>query len=294
MWRYSRTRAGRPLLLAVTAILAAAWVSATAARELAVDVDDMVEVEIATIGLSEGTRSPVVLLREPAAREVIPIAIGTAEARAIMSVLQDVQYPRPMTHDLLGDVLGAVDARLERVFVDDLVDNVFLGMLELRVPGRDDPVRVDSRPSDAIALALRTGASIHVAPKVLEAARTIDFQGLEDDQVVNAVGITVMAANDDLRDALELPDRPGVLVSGAAGPAAEAGMRPGALIVAVNGETPESPMDFLELIRGTPADEDARIAYWQDGETHDVEVSTDVPEPRRGGRDREREPGVPL
>lgn len=283
MRRHPRARAGRPLLLVAATILAAGWLTAATARELAVELDELVEVEIATIGLAEGTGSPVVLLREPAAREVIPIAIGTAEARAIMSALQSVQYPRPMTHDLLGDVLGAVDARLERVFVDDLVEGVFLGMLELRVAGRDERVRVDSRPSDAIALALRTGATIHVAPKVLEAARAIDYEGLDDDQVVNAIGITVMAANDDLRDALGLPDRAGVLVSGVAGPAADAGMRPGALVVAVNGGTPESPMEFLELVRATPADEDARIAYWQEGDTHEVEVSTDVPEPRRGG-----------
>lgn len=292
MRRYSRAPAGRPLLLVAATIMAAAWLTTATARELAVELDELVEVEIATIGLAERTGSPVVLLREPAAREVIPIAIGTAEARAIMSALQDVRYPRPMTHDLLGDVLGAVDARLERVFVDDLVEGVFLGMLELRVTGRDDRVRVDSRPSDAIALALRTGATIHVAPKVLEAARSIDFEGLDDDQVVNAVGITVMAANDELRDALALPDRAGVLVSGAAGPAADAGMRPGALIVEVNGDAPGSPMEFLELVRATPSGEDARIAYWQEGETHEIEVSTDVPDPRRGGRDRG--PGVPL
>lgn len=291
MFRYSRGRAGWSLLLAATTLVAAAWLTAAAARELAVELDELVEVEIATIGLAEGSGSPVVLLREPAASEVIPIAIGTAEARAIMSALRDLRYPRPMTHDLLGDVLGALDAHLERVFVDDLVDGVFLGMLELRVEGRDERVRVDSRPSDAIALALRTGATIHVAPKVLAAAREIDYQGLGDDQVVNAVGITVMAANDDLRDALDLPERPGVLVSGAAGPAADAGMRPGALIVEVNGATPGSPMEFLELVRATPADEDARIVYWQAGERHEIEVSTDVPAPRRGAAP---EAGVPL
>lgn len=289
---YSRARAGRSLWLIATAIVTAGWLTATAARELAVEIDEMVEVEIATIGLAEGSGAPVVLLREPAAREVIPIAIGTAEARAIMSALQGVQYPRPMTHDLLNDVLGAMDARLERVFVDDLVDNVYLGMLELHVEGREERVRVDSRPSDAIALAVRTGATIHVAPKVLEAAQELDYEGLEDDQVVNAIGITVMAPNDDLRDALALPDRPGVLVSGATGPAADAGMRPGALIVEVNGETPESPMEFLELVRATSADEDARIVYWQDGEMHAIDVSTDVPEPERGARDPGS--GVPL
>lgn len=268
------------------------WLCTAGARELAVDIDEMVEVEIATIGVAAFGRSPVVLLREPNAREVIPIFIGPNEANAILRGMHGIDTPRPLTHDLLGSVLAGLDVTLERIYVDDLVDNTFLGMLELRVAGRDEPVRIDSRPSDAMALALRAGATIHVAPRVLEAAREIEFEGL-DDQIVTALGITVNPVTDDLRVALDLPNEPGVLVSNVTGPAEEAGMEPGALVLEVNDETPITPMRFLDLVRRTPADEDARIRYWQAGEIHELELPTDVPSPQPR-RERTPEPGITL
>ncbi|MDI5935641.1 bifunctional nuclease domain-containing protein [Halomonas kalidii] len=277
----------RLLVLTLLVVLLAAWGQA-AARELAAEPDTMVEVEVATVGIAGFGGVPVVLLREPGAREVIPIFIGPVEAGAILRGLSGDRPRRPMTHELLGDVLAGIEVSLERVYVDAIVDNTFLGMLELRLAGRDDPVRIDSRPSDAIALALTAGASIHVAPQVLEAAREIEYEGF-DDQVVVALGITVAPLDDDLREALGLPDETGLLVSDVSGPAQAAGMAPGSMLLEVNGETPESPMHFLELVRDTPEDEDARLRYWQEGEEHELELSTDVPD----SRPRAREPATP-
>lgn len=254
-----------------------------AARELAAPVQDFVEVELATVGIATRGGVPAALLRVPGSSEVIPIFISRTQARAILLGLRGETLPRPMTHDLMGDVIEGLDARLERVYVDDLVDETFLGMLELRVAGRDGPVRIDSRPSDAIALALRVGASIHIAPDVLEAAGRIPYRGLEDGQVVTAVGITVMTPTPELREALGLPDREGLVVTRAIGPAAEAGLREGALILAVNGEQPASPMDFLNRVRRTPGDERVRIRYWYDGSTATIDLPTDVPERTPGG-----------
>ncbi|MCG6657595.1 PDZ domain-containing protein [Halomonas campisalis] len=262
-----------------------------AARDLAAEPADMVEVEIATVGVAGPGGPPVVLLREPGAQAVIPIFIGPNEAGAILRGLSGDRTPRPMTHELLGSVLEGIDATLERVYVDAIVDNTFLGMLELRLEGRDDPVRIDSRPSDAIALALYAGASIHVAPQVLEAARQIEYEGLEDQAVV-ALGITVTPVSDDLREALGLPDQEGVLVSDASGPALDAGLSPGALLLEVNGEVPSTPMQFLELVRDTPPGEEAQLRYWQEGEEHELELSTDVPSPRPAPRQRPEAPAI--
>lgn len=288
-FRPFRRRSPLPALLAAGLLLIGlltTW-GAAQARELAVSPDDMVEVEVATVGTSGLSGMPVVLLREPGAREVIPIYIGVGEARAILRALSGERGPRPMTHELLGDVLAGVEATLSRVYVDALTESTFLGMLELALPGRDTPVHVDSRPSDAIALALTAGASIHVAPDVLEAARQIEYRGL-DDQVVVALGVTVTPLSDDLREALDLPDRAGVLVSDVSGAAAEAGLEPGALLLAVNDETPETPLHFLELVRDTPSDAPARLRVWQQGEVIEVELSTDVPAPEP----RRRAPGL--
>lgn len=276
------------LLCLTVALLLAGPVSAVA-RELAADPEEMVEVEVATVGMAGFGGPPVVLLREPGAQEVVPIFIGTNEAGAILRGLHGERPRRPMTHDLLGDVLDGIEARLERVYVDAIVESTFLGMLELRLEGHEAPVRIDSRPSDAIALALTAGASIHVAPQVLEAAREIEYEGLED-QAVAALGITVTPLDDDLREALELPDTEGVLVSDARGAAAEAGLAPGALLFEVNGEVPTSPLRFLELVRDTPRDEEARLRYWQEGEEHDLELSTEVPEPEPRQSPRRDEP----
>ncbi|PXX98419.1 bifunctional nuclease domain-containing protein [Halomonas sp. LBP4] len=277
----------RLLALPLLVVLLVAWGQA-AARELAADPDTMVEVEVATIGISGVGGVPVVLLREPGAREVIPIFIGPVEAGAILRGLRGDRPRRPMTHELLGDVLDGIKVSLERVYVDAIVDNTFLGMLELRLAGRDDPIRIDSRPSDAIALALTAGASILVAPQVLDAAREIEYEGFADQAVV-ALGITVTPLDDDLREALGLPDDTGLLVSDVSGPAEEAGMAPGALLLEVNGAPPENPMHFLELVRDTPEDEDAHLRYWQEGEEHELDLSTDVPAPRS----RRREPATP-
>ncbi|GGX89807.1 hypothetical protein GCM10007160_16500 [Litchfieldella qijiaojingensis] len=273
-------------------LLLFSWFNVAAGRELAADIDDMVEVEVATVAVAGPIATPVVLLREPGAREVIPIFIGPIEAGAILRGLRGEIPRRPMTHELLGDVLDGIDVRLERIYVDAIVDNTFLGMLELRQKGQDTPIRIDSRPSDAIALALKAGATIHVAPQVLEAARLIEYEGL-DDQVVSALGITVTPVTDDLRDALQLPDEAGVLVSDVSGPADEAGMEPGALLLKVNGQTPQTPMNFLELVRKTPRGEDARLRYWQDGEEHVLALSTDVPPPRQRPREEE-ESGIRM
>lgn len=269
----------------VMALLFTGWLAVAGARELAFDIDDMLEAEVGTVAVEPATGAPVVLLREPSSGDIVPIFIGPAEARAILESLSGMEPPRPMTHDLAGDLLDAAGARIERVFIDDLVAGTFLAMVELTVAGEDEPVRVDSRASDAIALALRAGAAVHISPKVLEAGRQLDYEALEDDPVANAAGITVMAATDELREALDLPDMPGVLVSGAAGPAADAGIAAGALLLEVDGATPHSPMEFLDLVRGA-SEGVVRIAYWREGEVYKVELPTDTTRSPRPPRDR--------
>jgi len=261
------------------------------ARDLLTDRDELVAVELATVGIAQPGGVPVVLLREPDSGDVVPIFIGPNEARAILQALGGERPPRPMTHDLLGHITSALGGTLERVYVDGLLAGTYMGVMEFSVTGQDDPVRVDARPSDAIALAARTGASIHVAPDVLQAGEDLQYEPLHDDQAVAALGITVVEATDELRDALGLPDQPGVLVSDAIGDAAEAGIGAGALILEVNGETLERPMDFLNQVRGTARGEEVEVLWWQEGEEQRARLSTDIPDRRH----RERAPeGITL
>ncbi len=272
----ARIRVCVPILLLALVSLQAV------AREPAVPPDEMIAVELATVGVESVSGSPVVLLRRPGSGDVVLISIGPNEALAIMLALREVPTPRPMTHDLLADVIDSVGGSVERVMVDALVGSIYTGLIELALADRDETVLVDSRPSDALALAARTGATILVAPDVLVATRGLEFEGLPGgQQVVTALGITVGEVTADLREALRLPDQRGVLVSRAVGEAAEAGVAAGAMVLEVNGEVPGSPMEFLELVRQTPAGAPATLRIWQEGETREVELSTDVPEPQR-------------
>jgi bifunctional DNase/RNase len=113
--------------------------------------------------------APVVLLREQAGeRRVLPIYIGPEEARAIALALEGIATPRPMTHDLLRDVLGALDVELVSIRVTELRDATFYAELELRTGDRT--IQVSSRPSDAVALAVRVDAPIFASEQVLAEA----------------------------------------------------------------------------------------------------------------------------
>ncbi len=115
--------------------------------------------------------SPVVVLRTEDGR-YLPIYIGLAEAMSINSALKNVIPPRPMTHDLLVDIIGKLKARVERVVIDDLIDNTFYARIILRQ--NDHEIEVDARPSDSIAIAVRIGCPIYVEDKVLEEAGSSD------------------------------------------------------------------------------------------------------------------------
>ena len=244
------------------------------ARELAVDEQQLVPVEIASVGVVRGASVPVVLLRDPYDGTVVPIFIGPNEARAILRALRGETAPRPMTHDLLAATLSGLDAELSGVVVDALRDDVFHGALLLRdADGRQHII--DARPSDAIALAARSGARVRIAPEVLAAAGQTDWQSLGEEDIASALGITVVVATPELREAMELGDAEGVLVSHVRGPAADAGMTAGVLITAIDDTPPESPQHFLRLIRKSDG-EQLRLRYQQGGETQHLELPTDL------------------
>ncbi|MGI9539502.1 MAG: bifunctional nuclease family protein [Miltoncostaeaceae bacterium] len=111
-------------------------------------------------------KQPIVLLKTANGNKFLPIWIGHAEAAAILMKLQGADTPRPMTHDLLSAVLGELSAEVSRITVTELRENTFYAMITLR--GSDEEVEIDSRPSDAIALAVRCDAPIFAADEVIE------------------------------------------------------------------------------------------------------------------------------
>jgi hypothetical protein len=127
----------------------------------------MVEMELVGVRVELPTNTPIVLLREiDGERRMLPIFIGPPEATAIAFALEQVPTPRPMTHDLLRDLLDELDVTLDRVVVTDLQDSTFFAELHLVQDGETH--LLSSRPSDAIALAARTGSPIFAEEDVLE------------------------------------------------------------------------------------------------------------------------------
>jgi hypothetical protein len=126
---------------------------------------DRVPVDVVGVRVELPSNSPIVLLRERTGSRYLPIWIGAPEAQAIVSALDGVEPPRPQTHDLLKLIIDSLGATVEGVEVVDLRDNVFYADLVMKVGERT--VRVSSRPSDAIALAVRTQAPVFVSPQVL-------------------------------------------------------------------------------------------------------------------------------
>jgi hypothetical protein len=127
--------------------------------------------------IDPSSNSPIVVLRVQERDVFLPIWIGVAEASAIQMTLEGVKPPRPMTHDLLAQILASLDAELQSVVIRDLEDNVFYATLHVSQGGR--MVEIDSRPSDALALALRSGADVFVEQQVLEKAQAIDVSNID-------------------------------------------------------------------------------------------------------------------
>ncbi len=127
----------------------------------------MVEMQLYRIVIRETSDQQRIYLREKAGTRMFPIVIGIHEAAAIDRKIRDRPPQRPMTHDLLASVVGALGASVDRVVISDLRNNTFHARIDLRQPGQEETVSVDARPSDAIALAAHVGAPIFVAEDVL-------------------------------------------------------------------------------------------------------------------------------
>lgn len=128
-----------------------------------------IEMTIKGLMIDPITNMPIIILRNESGDRLLPIWVGVFEANAIALQIENVQTPRPMTHDLLRNVIDGLEASVERIVVSDLKENTFYALIHLNVGGR--AVSVDARPSDAIALALRTSSPIFVDERVMDGAR---------------------------------------------------------------------------------------------------------------------------
>ena len=215
------------------AIVGAGWAFFLAAQP---ETGTLLEVRVRGVTVDPQAGSPVVLLEDLQGDRVLPIWVGVFEARAIAMEMDKVAPPRPMTHDLIKNILEGVKAQITNVVITDLRENTFYAQIALNTGAAS--LQIDARPSDAIALALRVNASIYVAKTVFDRAPAIELRGEESSPltVLKRYGLTLQNLTAVLARHFQLPTADGVLVSDVElGSGAERdGVRRGDVIVAAN------------------------------------------------------------
>jgi len=141
----------------------------------------LIRMKVTGLTIDPFTNMPIIILKDFEEKMALPIWIGLIEASAIATELEKIQLARPMTHDLMRNILNELDVEVAKIEVNDLSDNTFYAKIFLRKGA--EQIVMDARPSDAIALALRTSAPIYVDRRVMEKSRRIDLsKNLDEDK----------------------------------------------------------------------------------------------------------------
>ncbi len=156
----------------------------------------MIKVNIDSVRISLMTQSRVVVLREVGSQRYLPIWIGAPEADAITLRLQGIHVDRPLTHDLLYNTIRTLGAEVEYVIVTELKNDIFYAEIVLELD--EEEVRIDSRPSDALALAVRAEVPIYVAEEVMEEAGRIPDEGLTPNILIDTTTSNEQQADEEV------------------------------------------------------------------------------------------------
>ncbi len=222
--------------------------------------DDGIPVRVRRVAFDPASRAPVVLLEDAEHGVALPIWIGPAEAQAIAAHLSGDEPTRPMTHDLVKTALDRFGVGLRRVVIRALEDNTYFADLVLERDGEE--VVLDSRPSDAIALAVRFGQPIFVDRSLFVREAVIDLHGAEADDVLAVDGVTVQGLSPALAQAFDLPAGQGLLVSDVSS-GSSGGLRRGDVVLDIDGAPVRDAADFRSRMRAGTAD--AELGVQRDG-----------------------------
>jgi bifunctional DNase/RNase len=211
-----------------------------------------VETKIKTVIVDPNTQAPVVVLESVADQKLLPIWIDVAEARAIALELEQVKTPRPLTHDLMRNILNRVGATLERAVITDLKNNTYYAILYLRLKGQE--LQIDARPSDAIALALRMKAPVFAAAQVFAKSRAVPAPKRAD-EAQRRLGIRTQDLTSELAALFNVGHDSGVIVADveSGGLAAIAGIERADIITKINNAAIKSANDLERVLAAAKA-----------------------------------------
>ena len=133
-----------------------------------------IEMKVTGVVVDPETAAPMIMLKDAGEKEILPIWVGVMEAAAILMALEDVKPERPMTHDMTRNIITSLGSRVQKISITDIIDHVFYATISL-IDDAGELVHVDSRPSDAIAVAMGANVPILVNEKVIKKARIVDL-----------------------------------------------------------------------------------------------------------------------
>jgi bifunctional DNase/RNase len=220
-------------------------------RSLASQEEPAVEVTVKTIVVDPFTQTPVVVLESAKDKKALPIWIGVDEATSIALELKKVSMPRPNAHDLIRNILQGLGAAIQRITITDIRNDIYYATIALKLKGQD--YSIDSRPSDAIAVALRMKAPLYATAKVLAMAKPLTLEKAQSESQ-RLLGLHVQDLSADLASLFDLQTKGGVLVADVApgSPAGEAGLQRGDVILKVNEKSLQKTAElesFLQTVK---------------------------------------------
>ncbi len=230
------------LLLLAATVAACACGRSTPASQASKNSAAEVRVQVANVGYDQETGAHYVLLQDDSKSRELPIMIGESEANAIMFSIQGIKPPRPFTHDLMRSIIAQTGNGVDRIVIAELHDEIYYAKIYMD-KGR---YAIDSRPSDAIALAMGMNAPIYVNPKLLESTLASSASGGKIPDTARALGLTVEQLTPELALYFDEPNERGVLVSEVSPAAQKAGIARGDIVVKVNDRAVTAPDDFSQ------------------------------------------------
>lgn len=240
---------------------------ANPATALASEGADELEVTVKGVDLNPVGESSVVVLVDLEGEVAVPILIGFSEARAIGLKINDIKTIRPMTHDLMNNIFDRVRVKLVRILINKVEESIIYAIMYLKLDGSE--IQIDSRPSDAIALAVRAGAPIFVRREV---AKSVGIQlggSGRENRFVMGQGLTVQEMTPLLGKYFGLESAEGVLVSDvkSGSPAEKAGLVTGDVIIEINGRKIESFEGFKSILRDIGEEERITLLVQRGGDS---------------------------
>lgn len=238
----------------------------------AAQVAALVETKVKTVTLDPFTQSPVVVLETLTDKKLLPIWIDVPEARAIAMELEQVKAPRPLTHDLIRNILQKLGAQLQHAAITELRNDTYIAMLSLSVKG--EKVELDCRPSDAIAVALRMKAPIFAASQVLAKSKPLSKESGRAGPAQTKLGIQAQDLTAALAKLLDSQQQRGVLVASveSGSIAMKAGIESGDIITKANDKTIVSAGDLDSAVQAVKAPAQLKLEVIKKGKPTTVVI----------------------